>query len=787
MSPPPAGPTEAVAESSKVAAVRRFFCFLLCCILLCGLLPLSTMAADFQVTCYYEEIYAGGIMDLWAFTGDNGKKPFTYQWQAQGYGWIDLQDNAAYSGTRTDHLQIHTQIGDYGDFDAIPFQCVVTDADGDTRYTPHIYMKIYPTSGLIPNLQRLGYELYEPTIKGAINLHTSDYENYTAYAYAGTKLDMLCGGTPLTHAIFKNSEVELSRQIHITENGQTTKVGDSTTYIPYTVGTVTVQMKMRLSIAGTDLGDYDTKTIKITTSKPTVISTAKTTGACSLLRHTYNESQKLASIPKGAAVEIVGKEGSYYQVFYNNMVGYVGSSLLDVQSGYDPVIRNVDVKIAAPAAGQKPAATCQVLTSGCALYKTEPITWFDRTNNRSMGANDTFQRGHSYSVSIWLSAESGYKFQTDAAGNPKLTGSINGNLMPTVNKAYEQDPEQVIEYYYIFTNVQPGSSAPETHTCKPVLVPRVEPTCKQPGHEAYYLCQCGMQYADAAGTQEINASFWGVLPITPHVPSSWRIGEQSHYKVCTSCGDKLEESIHQGGTATCTQKAKCTVCGYSYGAAVNDHKWSPTYLYKDDTGHAWICADCKQNSPVEPHTPGPAATKDTPQTCKDCGYIIEPAKDHTHSLTRVPARDATCTENGNLEYYTCDGCSDWFLKPDGTQKAENKSALILTALGHFSDQWKFDRDLHWQLCRVCDQVIEEGKAVHQDSDGDNTCDICGYRFGTELPVEEESTPTQPREESSDSGKKGISLDAAWLIAIPVAVFCFAATALTVILIKKKKQ
>jgi len=764
--------------------MKRILTILLCLILLCGLLPITASAAEFQVTYYCEDIYAGGIIDLYAFTGENGKKPFTYQWQAQGYGWIDLVDNAAYSGTKTDHLQIHTKIGEYNDFSSIPFRCVVTDAEGTVRYTPDIYTTIYPTNNLIPNLQRQGYELYEPTIKGSTGLKTSDYKNYTAYAYAGSKLDIISGSTPLQHAVFKNSEVALTREVHITENGQTTKTGDKTSYIPYTVGTVTLQIKLRLSIAGTDLGDYDTQTIRITTGKPNAISTAKAKSACSLLRYTYNESQKLTSIPKGATVEIVGKEGSYYQVLYNNMVGYVGSSLLDVQSGYDPIIKDVDVKITAPVAGQKPATTCQVLTTGCALYKTDPITWFDRTTNKSVGANDTFQQGHSYSVSIWLAALDGYEFQTDAAGNPKLTGSINGNLMPTVNRAYEQIPEEVIEFYYAFSNAQTGDST-QSHTCKPVLVPKVNPTCKQPGHEAYYLCQCGMQYADAAGTQEVNTSSWGVLPIIDHTPGSWQIDRYSHKKVCQSCGDTLVSEAHSGGTATCAQKAKCKVCSYGYGDLGTEHKWSPTYLYQVKEGHAWICADCKQNSEVKPHTPGPAATDDTPQTCKDCGYIIEPAKNHKHNLTKVPAKDATCTEDGNLEYYTCDGCSDWFIKPDATGKVEDRASVILKALGHFSDQWIFDRDLHWQVCRICSQVIETGKDVHTYEQ--ETCTICGYKQGDPLPAQPQESQPEPLPEDTDEQPPENTGFPLWLLAVLVGIGAAGIGVAAALLIVKKKK
>ena len=52
--------------------------------------------------------------------------------------------------------------------------------------------------------------------------------------------------------------------------------------------------------------------------------------------------------------------------------------------------------------------------------------------------------------------------------------------------------------------------------------------------------------------------------------------------------------------------------------------------------------------------------------CKDCGYVLTPAKGHTHKLTKVDKKDATYTESGNTEYYTCDGCSELFADSEGT-------------------------------------------------------------------------------------------------------------------------
>ena len=438
--------------------MKKIIGYILCLAILAGVLALTASAAGFRLNYYYEEIYAGGIMDLYVFP-DGGKEPYTYQWQVDyGIGdgnWGDLEDNNNYSGTKTDHLKLRTNANhDYSGFEAIPFQCKVTDADGKVRYTPNIYMHIYKTESMINNLKNWDYGLYEPSISNVAGLYSSDDVNYTASAFAGSKINVFCGGNVAdSKEILRHSEVKLTRDIHITENGHTTKSGDNTTYIPYTVGkdAVTIEIRMNMTIGDTDLGVFDKKIIKLNVVKPTTAATASVKSNCSLLRYTYNESQKLASIPKGTKVDILSKDGSYYQVFYNNMVGYVGTSLLDVQlPSYDPVIKNVDVTIPAPMAGWSPSYDCQILTDSCRLYSIDPVNWLDVSSGEFMTPNEKFREGQTYTLTVWIEAKSGYKFQVDASYNPKLTGSINVEGMPFIYKAYEQDPEQVIEFSYTF-------------------------------------------------------------------------------------------------------------------------------------------------------------------------------------------------------------------------------------------------------------------------------------------------------------------------------------------------
>ena len=49
---------------------------------------------------------------------------------------------------------------------------------------------------------------------------------------------------------------------------------------------------------------------------------------------------------------------------------------------------------------------------------------------------------------------------------------------------------------------------------------------------------------------------------------------------------------------------------------------------------------------------------------------------HTHSLTLVPAKNATATADGNRAYYTCSGCTDIFLDAEGQQPTTLEAVKI---------------------------------------------------------------------------------------------------------------
>ena len=87
------------------------------------------------------------------------------------------------------------------------------------------------------------------------------------------------------------------------------------------------------------------------------------------------------------------------------------------------------------------------------------------------------------------------------------------------------------------------------------------------------------------------------------------------------------------------------------------------------------------------------------------GYVIDEVKPSNltlkHTLTGTEATPATCTEPGNVEYWTCDTCGKHFIDENGTEEIE-ESEWIIPAAGHSYENGK---------CTVCSEVDPAFKAM----------------------------------------------------------------------------
>jgi hypothetical protein len=164
------------------------------------------------------------------------------------------------------------------------------------------------------------------------------------------------------------------------------------------------------------------------------------------------------------------------------------------------------------------------------------------------------------------------------------------------------------------------------------------------------------------------------------------------------------------------------------------------------------------------HTPGTSATEHSPQVCIECNYILVPKLNHTHTITRIPAQNPTCTKEGNIEHYVCSGCYDYFSDASANNKITNAESLLIPALGHnFSPatctdpkkckrdncnttegnplghrpngNWNSNPSTHWKLCSVCGTHLNAsshtpGPAATEQSA--QSCTQCGYVIAQKL-------------------------------------------------------
>lgn len=120
-----------------------------------------------------------------------------------------------------------------------------------------------------------------------------------------------------------------------------------------------------------------------------------------------------------------------------------------------------------------------------------------------------------------------------------------------------------------------------------------------------------------------------------------------------------------------------------------------------------------------------------------------------HDLAKVAAEPATCTEDGNDEYWACEACNKVFGDADGKEEIELGDVAI-PATGHDpSDEWEGDAGGHWRSClNGCGERLEyaghepevvgakEPTCTEDGYSGDTVCSVCGLALaeGGSIPA-----------------------------------------------------
>ena len=90
---------------------------------------------------------------------------------------------------------------------------------------------------------------------------------------------------------------------------------------------------------------------------------------------------------------------------------------------------------------------------------------------------------------------------------------------------------------------------------------------------------------------EVCGEPYGELDTNIHTAlSDWASDETGHWKTCNDCGAIIEKAAHSGGTATCFAKKVCTVCNQSYGELDPSNHTALSDWTSNETGHWKVCA-----------------------------------------------------------------------------------------------------------------------------------------------------------------------------------------------------
>lgn len=178
-------------------------------------------------------------------------------------------------------------------------------------------------------------------------------------------------------------------------------------------------------------------------------------------------------------------------------------------------------------------------------------------------------------------------------------------------------------------------------------------------------------YKDGSGEYAKQIVQAGETAIEPDVPSrqgyqftDWYLDDTKYDFNAAVTGDmtltaKWTVCDHKDSTAqpTCTTPAICTACGGTLAAL--GHKWGPWTSGGNNT-HTRTCKRDGSHTETKDCSGGTATCTEKAK-CSVCGAEygdLNPA--HHANLVNVPAKAATTSAEGNIEYWHCGGCGKYY-------------------------------------------------------------------------------------------------------------------------------
>lgn len=204
-------------------------------------------------------------------------------------------------------------------------------------------------------------------------------------------------------------------------------------------------------------------------------------------------------------------------------------------------------------------------------------------------------------------------------------------------------------------------------------------------------------YVTVPGNEDINAvseltdpSWTFTITHTGnHQWGDWQHDDTQHWRSCAVPGCQVKDSLgSHDGTATCTERATCSICGAAYGTTdpnhhgLTHHDGTAATCTQPGSLEYWQCSDC--------HKLFADAAAAQPIT-----DTVIPATHHANAQ-RTAGDPATCTQDGCAAYWYCPDCGSYFADADGkldeSETYTGPEDFYQEAMGHSFTHYVYDNN-----------------------------------------------------------------------------------------------
>lgn len=279
----------------------------------------------------------------------------------------------------------------------------------------------------------------------------------------------------------------------------------------------------------------------------------------------------------------------------------------------------------------------------------------------------------------------------------------------------------------------------------------------------------------------------------------WHFDDYQHFQICYLCGEYSTPAAHiPDGEPTEQTPQTCIVCGYMMQAPLSHvHDYADTWS-SDETGHWYACSGCEIRGSYDTHISGPDSTAEGDDICIVCNYVME----HQHYYQEEWSMD----ETGHwLSCYWCEERENFTPHSPGPAATDTTAQtctvcgyVIEAAPGHihsYSTSWESDHIGHWHSCSGCEarsHYTRHTPGPAATATSPQICTVCGRvlvpaRGETTPPAEPPTEPeTQPGPEIADPNTPEEN-SFPWLIVVMTAAVAAAVSGATVFMVIKKRK